>query len=66
MGRKLANDWTKLLKVDDGVFINYGLGDRNSMVTACRKYMVNHGMNVKIRSVIDPKKNVLIAIFEKP
>lgn len=64
-GRPLQTDWEKLLNVEDGVFLPYGKGDRNSMVTACRKWMQRRGYKVLVKSIVDPKNNVMIAIFTK-
>jgi len=65
-GRPAYYDWERLLNVEDGVFLPYGKGDRNSKVTACRAWMSRRGYKVMVKSLFAPTEEVLIAIFTKP
>ena len=63
MGRVYKYDWTRLRKVPDGNWVNYGKGDRNSMQVCARVWAKKNGMQVTVCSRYDKQKNVLIAIF---
>lgn len=56
-------DWTRLLDADEGDWVNFGKGDRNSMQVCAKKWLRNRGIEVQVASKYDFDKNVLIATF---
>ena len=63
MGRKAKYDWSRLASANEGEWVNYGKGDRNSMQQCARFWVKQNGIDVAVCSMYEKKKNVLIATF---